>query len=577
MRTGTIVNTLDASSVISSFAYDYDDNGNRVEQVEQNGGAEETTGYDYNVLDRLATVTYPDNIISLDGNNTLRDLDYVYDPRNQLTDINDLLEAQQNVSYTFDGNGNQTSKTVDSTTTDFVYDARDNLRQVLTGGSSVGQFLYDDKGMRIEKLGDRGTERYTYDDLSVITQSDGSNSTIAKYDYGAARLLSLNHETEGTQFYLNDVLGSVANLTREDGGIQARYQYDAFGNYRQQVGTSHNRFGFTGHEVDTETGLIYFKARFYDPETGRFLSHDAFEGRQDKPPSLHRYLYVYQNPTFFIDPDGNEATPLFSRPLTDQTGQIQPIGTFDSGDDLFDAVGATTASVTNLVPLFVNSLLNGLSLPSRAGAHFTGQSVEEFETNVLAATMPLGPQAAGVTNIITSPLRAPRLLQKLRGKRGGSNTNISIEDPIKPSSIDEVQEFDVQMKFKNDGKFDADKFNSQAAGQGRSLEKFSAGENRDRLDKFASEVRPPLAAKTNAKLRKDNPEIGSHQAVIHEPDCCLGNPGDEVAGFGDARINSSIGSQNKVNKREIRQALDNAPANAKVKVQVIVDGEVLEK
>ncbi len=141
----------------------------------------------------------------------------------------------------------------------------------------------------------------------MLTQSDASNSTLAKYDYGPNRLLSLNHVTEGLQFYLTDALNSVTNLTRSDGGIQARYQYDAFGNARGQVGDSFNRFGFTGHERDTETGLMYFKARFYDPETGRFLSHDAFGGTQDNPPSLHRYLYAFQNPTVWVDLTGLSA------------------------------------------------------------------------------------------------------------------------------------------------------------------------------------------------------------------------------------------------------------------------------
>jgi len=176
---------------------------------------------------------------------------------------------------------------------------------VTVGGSTVGQFLYDSQGLRTEKIGDRGTERYTYDDQSVLLQSDDSGTTIAKYDYGSDRLLSLNHNTEGTQFYLTDALNSVVNLAKPDGSIQARYQYDAWGNKRNQVGDSWNRFSFTGYEEDTETGLLYAKARFYDPDTGRFLSHDAWEGDQILPPSLHKYLYAYQNPTVYIDPDGN--------------------------------------------------------------------------------------------------------------------------------------------------------------------------------------------------------------------------------------------------------------------------------
>ena len=55
---------------------------------------------------------------------------------------------------------------------------------------------------------------------------------------------------------------------------------------------------------DRETGLYYAKARYYDPELGLFLTQDPFEGVLDTPPSLHRYLYAYQNPTVYTDPTG---------------------------------------------------------------------------------------------------------------------------------------------------------------------------------------------------------------------------------------------------------------------------------
>jgi RHS repeat-associated protein len=58
-------------------------------------------------------------------------------------------------------------------------------------------------------------------------------------------------------------------------------------------------------EEDKETGLLYAKARYYDPDTAKFLSEDAWEGDNMIAPSLHRYLYAYQNPTVWIDPTGN--------------------------------------------------------------------------------------------------------------------------------------------------------------------------------------------------------------------------------------------------------------------------------
>ena len=87
-----------------------------------------------------------------------------------------------------------------------MFDIRDDLRTVQMGGSTVGQFLYDYQGLRIEKLGERGAERSTYDDQSILQQYgvQGCNTatdatcqtgitgqTRAKFDYGPDRLLDV--------------------------------------------------------------------------------------------------------------------------------------------------------------------------------------------------------------------------------------------------------------------------------------------------------------------------------------------------------------------------------------------------
>ena len=205
----------------------------------------------------------------------------------------------------YDANGNQTSRTTAAGTTVFRYDALDRMVEARKDGSLLGTYLYDYQGLRVAKRSGTGeTVRYVYDDRSVLLQTDLSGTTITKYDYGSDRLLSLDNATSGRQYYLFDALGSVVDLTDATGAIQARYQYDAWGNYRATAGTSPNPFGFTGHERDPETGLYYAKARYYDPELGLFLTEDPVEGRPDTPPSLHRYLYAYQNPTVYTDPTG---------------------------------------------------------------------------------------------------------------------------------------------------------------------------------------------------------------------------------------------------------------------------------
>ncbi|MDA8021083.1 MAG: toxin glutamine deamidase domain-containing protein [Thermoanaerobaculia bacterium] len=317
-RTETIENRQGVVALVSSYEYSYDRNGNRTEQIETNGGAAETTTYEYDEADRLLSVDYPDRSVSytydavgnratetiVSSGTTDGDRSYSYDERNRLLAITDQIDPSFDTSYGYDANGNQVSKTRDGTTTTFLYDVLDRLAEIQRDSASLETYLYDYQGMRVRKSGPSGTVRYVYDDTSVLMETDASGATVAKYEYGPDRLLSLAHATEGRRYYLFDGLRSVVGLMRPDGALQARYKYDAWGNLREEVGDSANRFGFTGYERDEETGLYYAKARFYDPETGRFLSEDPFSGFPQTPPSLHRYLYGYQNPTVYWDPDG---------------------------------------------------------------------------------------------------------------------------------------------------------------------------------------------------------------------------------------------------------------------------------
>lgn len=302
-------------AIVSRYDYTYDANGNRLSQIEVNGGAAETTAYAYDNNDRLIEARYPDKTTAyaydavgnrltertISGAVTQVNRSYSYNDRNQVATVMDSVNAADSATYGYDTNGNQTTKTKNGVVTTFVYDVRDQLISVREDATTRGRFFYDYQGMRVVKEGADGVVRYVYDEKSVLVQTDAAGQTIAKYEYGPDRLLSLTHATEGRQFYLFDALGSVVDLTTPLGTVQVRYQYDAWGNFRAQVGDSWNDFTFTGHEKDQETGLYYFKARFYDPDLGRFISQDPYLGDIDTPPSLHRYLYAYANPTVYID------------------------------------------------------------------------------------------------------------------------------------------------------------------------------------------------------------------------------------------------------------------------------------
>jgi len=77
--------------------------------------------------------------------------------------------------------------------------------------------------------------------------------------------------TTGVSYYLNDHLGSTAALTDSSGNLLEQTAYDSYGN---SAGSARTRYGYTGRERDADTGMLYYRARFYDPQVGRFISED---------------------------------------------------------------------------------------------------------------------------------------------------------------------------------------------------------------------------------------------------------------------------------------------------------------
>jgi RHS repeat-associated protein len=100
----------------------------------------------------------------------------------------------------------------------------------------------------------------------------------------------------------------TSNTTSNAAGLHSRSSTfsKASGTHAELLSTDNQDVGFTGYIKDPETGLYYAKARYYDPRVGRFITQDPEEGKPMQPPSLHRYLYAYANPTVYTDPSGRD-------------------------------------------------------------------------------------------------------------------------------------------------------------------------------------------------------------------------------------------------------------------------------
>lgn len=134
----------------------------------------------------------------------------------------------------------------------------------------------------------------------IIEERDGTGTLLAAYVYGN-KILS---QTRGTQvrYYHGDSLGSIRFLTDSAGAVTDKYSYDAFGNLTSKEGTTNNDFLFAGEQYDTVTSLYYLRARYMNPQTGRFITRDKYAGKLTSPITQHRYLYA--NPVKYTDPTG---------------------------------------------------------------------------------------------------------------------------------------------------------------------------------------------------------------------------------------------------------------------------------
>jgi RHS repeat-associated protein len=108
-------------------------------------------------------------------------------------------------------------------------------------------------------------------------------------------------QATGSSFYHKDGLGSISDLTNTSGSAVKNYRYRSFGEIYSETGTLEQPFTFTGREYDPESGLYYYRARYYDPRAGRFLTKDpiGFLGGD-----VNLYRYVGNNPVNFTDPRG---------------------------------------------------------------------------------------------------------------------------------------------------------------------------------------------------------------------------------------------------------------------------------
>ncbi|MCS6861763.1 MAG: hypothetical protein NZT92_15775 [Abditibacteriales bacterium] len=288
--------------------YDYDANDNRLHlyEIDANNNRTATETYAYDELSRLTSVTYKDNFTQTytfdkvgnrltkteSGNTTT----YTYNSVNELT-------SSSEGSYTYDANGNTLT---DAQGRSYVWDQQNRLKQVTKNGVTT-TFTYRADGLRASKTVNEVTTHYVYDGQTVVGEirSDGTSSWYTPGPSGYISRTDLDNQENVTnkEWFVYDGLGSCRAMVKPNAQgteavLVARYDYDVYGKVRTQSGSSSNRFKYVaaiGHPTDEESGLIYMRARYYEPTTGRFVSGDpGMDG-------VNWYVYAVDNPVNMVD------------------------------------------------------------------------------------------------------------------------------------------------------------------------------------------------------------------------------------------------------------------------------------
>ena len=311
-----------SGSTIDGEGYTLDSAGNRTAKVDHLAAV--TSNYTYDAIYQLTQATQ--------GGSTTES--YTYDAvgnrtasmgvSSYTTNASNEMTANSNASYTYDSNGNTLTKTVGSNTTSYTWDYENRLTSVtLPGSGGTVTFKYDPMGRRIEKATSSTTSIFAYDGENLIEETNSSGAVVARYtqtqniDEPVAMLRSST-----TSFYQADGLGSVTSLSNGAGALAQSYNFDSFGK-TTPTGSLVNPFQYTGRELDSETGLYFYRARNYDPSGGRFISEDpiGFGGGDNF------YRYADDNPVIYTDPFGftchctyHQKTGAFEC-TSDDTGQ----------------------------------------------------------------------------------------------------------------------------------------------------------------------------------------------------------------------------------------------------------------
>ena len=322
-RLTSLVNNHPTPGNIATYSYAYDKDNytgldtmlgqrhNVTTTVPSQGITNKITNYFYDGNYQFNKVTYPNvapfnseidswtydaigNRLTNTVNGNTQNYTYYKNGGNPLN--GQRLQSDSVDTYTYDNNGNVITKSGAGGNFTYTWDVENRLTGI-GGPSLTASYIYDYAGRRISKTVNGVTTTYLYDGQNLIREFGAST---ADYVFGPGIDEPLAMSRNGSiYYYIVDGLGSVTVVNDTAFVAQDKYVLDAWGITKSQTVNIPNPFTFTSREIG-EAGLMYYRARYYNPNIGRFVSEDPLESKS----LINFYFYVNNSPVVFRDPLG---------------------------------------------------------------------------------------------------------------------------------------------------------------------------------------------------------------------------------------------------------------------------------
>ena len=276
------------------------------------------------------------NVISI-SENGVQKVKYKYDKLNRLVKEIDIAKDKE-ICYTIDNEGNILTKSVGGVVKEykyldnsdklvefdgqsFVYDTIgnpttyrnktlvwENGRQLKSyqDGDTVYTYTYDCNALRTSKTVNGETTNYVYENGRLLREENSVYSI--DYIYGKDGIIGIK-VNDVVYLFRKNIFGDVTHIYDTNGTLIGKYSYTAYGecsiDLQENSVVSINPIRYRSYYYDSETNLYYLKSRYYDPETGRFITiDDTSYLAPDVINGLNLYAYCGNNPVMNVDPDG---------------------------------------------------------------------------------------------------------------------------------------------------------------------------------------------------------------------------------------------------------------------------------